>query len=49
MAEYKDLLQGKNRGHYVISHYVIKDFETKTVTKKNSVTVLFAIEAGFIF
>ena len=28
MAEYKDLLQGKNRGHYVISHYVIKDFES---------------------
>lgn len=26
MAEYKDLLHGKNRGHYVISHYVIKDF-----------------------
>lgn len=26
MAEYKDLLQGKTRGHYVISHYVIKDF-----------------------
>ena len=24
MAEYNDLLQGKNRGHYVISHYVIK-------------------------
>ena len=27
MAEYNDLLQGKNRGHYVISHYVIKDFK----------------------
>lgn len=27
MAEYKDLLQGKTLGHYVISHYVIKDFK----------------------
>lgn len=34
MAEYKDLLQGKNRGHYVISHYVIKDFKSSRLKQK---------------
>lgn len=35
MAEYKDLLQGKNRGHYVISHYVIKDFKFPSLSGLN--------------